>query len=165
MPFICKIRLFVTYLYMNKYLFSKIMHNYRIREHEGYAMKTHRYVTGYTLVELMVTVGIISVLAGIAIPAYHGYISTSAQGTAEYNAKSLAGFEDTYFYDNGTYLAGSYNPPGANGLAALGWTPSGGKNNFKYVVVAGSTGDIADSYKITVTSKADPSISAVATKP
>jgi type IV pilus assembly protein PilE len=128
-------------------------------------MKLTKQQMGYTLVELMITVGIIGILAGIAVPSYNSYISTSAMATAQSNAQTLSGFEDNYFYENATFLAGSYIPPGANGLAALDWEPSGDKDHFEYVVAAGSTGDIATSYTITVTYKLDTSIVATLSKP
>lgn len=128
-------------------------------------MKTIRYARGYTLVELMITVGIVGILAGISIPAYNGYISTSAAATVQANAELLAGFEDTYFYENETYLAGSYIPPGTDTLtAALSWKPSGDNDQFNYVVAPGATG-IANSYVITVTYKNDTAITATVTKP
>ena len=128
-------------------------------------MKTNHYSRGYTLVELMITVGIIGVLAGIAVPAYQGYISTAAASAAQANAEMLAGFEDTYFYENETYLAGSYIPPGVDTLtAALSWKPTGDNDQFNYVVAPGATG-IATSYVITVTYKNDTAITATVTKP
>jgi len=120
---------------------------------------------GFTLVELMVTVAIVGALSAIAIPSYNNYINNSKNSTAMANAATLAGFEDTYFYENDTYLAGSYVPPGANGLAALEWVPSGDKDLYSYVVTAGACGDITKCYKITVSFIDDPSISQTVTKP
>lgn len=130
-------------------------------------MKDRILQAGFTLVELMVTVGIIGVLSAIAIPAYNGYIDTSATGAAQANAKSLAGFEDTYFYDNGTYLGGTYDPPGTDTAdtggtltGGLSWAPSGDNDNYKYEVTKNTTGTIANGYIVTVTYKPKPSISA-----
>ena len=67
---------------------------------------------GYTLVELIITVGIIGLLAGIAIPSYNGYLEVSKRGAAVQNAEQLAIFLDNYFYENGTYIAGNYVPGG-----------------------------------------------------
>lgn len=127
-------------------------------------MKIYNASRGYTLVELMVTVGILGIVTAIAIPTYNGYVNTAAMGTAETNADILAGFQDSYYYENETYLAGSYIPPGANGLAALGWNPSGDKENFDYVVAPGATG-ITSSYIITVKYKHSNGIVATVTKP
>jgi prepilin-type N-terminal cleavage/methylation domain-containing protein len=121
---------------------------------------------GYTLLELMVTVGIIGVLAAVAIPAYNSYTETATVGTARANADQLAMFEDNYFYENATFLAGTYDPGGdvttlPNGLD---WQPAGDNDLFKYVVAAGACGDISKCYKITVTYKADASLTAVVEK-
>ena len=115
---------------------------------------------GYTLVELMITIGIIGVMASIAVPVYNGYISGSKSTIAKTNARLLSGFEDNYFYENGQYLAGVYDPStGADTLgAALGWSPDGDDDKFRYEVTACSTGSIAQCYKIKVTFLDDTTI-------
>lgn len=122
-------------------------------------MNKHARTRGYTLVELMITLGVIGVLAAIAVPAYQGYISSGKTGTGKANARTLAGFLETYFYENDTYLAGEYVPGGVDTLtAALDWRPEGDQDKFKYKVEACGTGTIAQCYKITVTWVADPTI-------
>ncbi len=125
------------------------------------------YHRGYTLIELMMVVGVLGILASLAVPAYQGYISGSKLRTAQTNANILAGFQDTYYYENDTYLAGVYDPSTSTDdlTAALDWTPTGDNNLFRYVVAAGSTGNIADSYTITVTLIDDTSITATVSKP
>lgn len=116
-------------------------------------MQTTRHSSGFTLVELMIAVGVIGVLTAIAIPAYIGYIDTTKMQAVKHNAVTLAGFEDTYFYENDTYLAGTYDPSGDVTTLPnnLGWRPDGDKNQFIYKVEACSTGTIAQCYKVTAT--------------
>lgn len=130
-------------------------------------MNYNRYKQyGYTLVELMVTVGIIGVLAAIAVPAYNSYTETATVGTARANADQLAMFEDNYFYENATFLAGTYDPDGdvATLPDGLDWKPSGDNDLFKYEVKACDGGNITKCYKITVTYKPDPTLTAVIEK-
>ena len=122
--------------------------------------------SGYTLVELMVTVGIVGVLVAVAIPAYHGYIDLSKRAVAQENAEQLAIFLDNYYYENGTYIAGTYEP-GVDVITlpnALSWRPDGDKDQFKYNIAACGTGAINECYTITVTYLMDPAIQETVTK-
>lgn len=116
---------------------------------------------GFTLVELMVVVAILGILTMLAIPTYSNYIRTSCMATAGMNLQTLRTHEESANIEFGTYKAGTHdgaNPTAstlsnmstANPQAPLYWTPDD-NNEFKYVVVAGTTGNILTSYNITVT--------------
>mgnify|MGYP001828333985 FL=1 len=128
--------------------------------------KAMKYASGYTLVELMITAAVIAMLAAIAIPSYNGYINTSKHAAALTNAEILQPFVDNYYYENGTYLVGTYDPGGDVTTLpdALGWRPDGDKDQFKYDIAACGGGSIDECYTITVTYLADTSITESITK-
>lgn len=114
---------------------------------------------GFSLVELMITVAILVVIAGIAIPAYNGYIREARLSAARANLEPLRVALEDYRIDNNTYLAGSWDPSGNKTLqtGALGWKPDGDEGQYVYSVSAAGNGSITNSYTITVTHKAYPS--------
>lgn len=104
--------------------------------------------SGFTLIELMVTIAIISILAGIAIAAYNGYVREAKLGTAKINADSLKIFLEDYRLDYNTYkVAGLTSLNETQLLNNLGWSPDGdsivGNDPFTYTVsVTDNTYDI-----------------------
>ena len=128
--------------------------------------KTIKSAGGYTLVELMITAAVMAMLAAIAIPSYTGYIDSSKHGAALTNAELMQPFVDNYFYENGTYLAGTYDPGGDVTILpnAFGWRPDGDNNQYKYNVAACGAGTINECYTITVTYLPDPAITESITK-
>jgi type IV pilus assembly protein PilE len=131
-----------------------------------YNFKAIKPASGYTLVELMITAAVIAMLAAIAIPSYNGYIDTSKHAAALSNAEIMQPFVDNYYYENGTYLAGTYNPGGDVTTLpnAYGWRPDGDKDMYRYDVAACGGGSINDCYTITVTYLPDPAITESVTK-
>jgi len=129
-------------------------------------MKSIKTQQGYTLTELIITVGLIGILAGIAIPTYNGYMKVSKHGTTMQNAEQLALFLDNYFYENGTYIAGTYMPGGdvITLPNALGWRPDGDKDAFSYNIAPCGGGNINECYTITVTYLSDVAIKETITK-
>ncbi len=117
-----------------------------------FLMTPQSKISGFTLIELMIAVGIIGILAGIAIPSYNGYVSTGAASTGFNNAETLRGFEENYMLEMNTYLAGTHTAGAASSvlMTSLNWQPND-KGRYTYIVSAGTTGDIATSLTITVT--------------
>ena len=110
---------------------------------------------GFTLVELMITLAVLTVLAGIAIPAYNGYIRETRLATARTNIEPLRIALEDFWLENSTYgntdgtdRAEVWVPNGANTLTSgsLGWKPDGDEDQFNYSVIANAT-----SYFISVT--------------
>ena len=62
-----------------------------------------RIRAGFTLIELLIVVAIIGILAGVGIPAYNGYITSSKEETAQNNLRSIAMMQASYFSDNNSY--------------------------------------------------------------
>lgn len=89
---------------------------------------------GYSLVELMMTIAIISVLAAIAIPLYDGYILEGHLATMRSTLNGLRTPIEDFRLDNGSY--------GANGnlvgIAAIdgrfNWEASGDTAAYSYTV-------------------------------
>jgi type IV pilus assembly protein PilE len=65
--------------------------------------------TGFTLVELMITVVIVSILAAIAIPSYSTYVQKSRRTEAKSALLTMASLEERYFSTNNTYTAAPSN--------------------------------------------------------
>ncbi len=106
-------------------------------------------VAGYTLIEIMIAVAILAIIAAVAIPTYRGYITTSREASARANIEPLRLAQEDHWLDNGTYVAGTWDPAGAKTLESgdLAWRPDGDDNNFVYTVTISGT----DAFTISVT--------------
>ena len=68
--------------------------------------------TGFTLIEVMITVAIIGILAAIAIPSYRDYVLRGQLVDATNGLSVLRANMERYFQDNRTYLdSGTFKPP------------------------------------------------------
>src|SRR5882672_2615511 len=63
-----------------------------------------RGATGFTLIEVMITVAIVAILAAVAIPSYTDYITRSKIQEATTSLLSLRTKLEQYFQDNRTFI-------------------------------------------------------------
>ena len=117
-------------------------------------MVRHTSNSGFTLVELMIVIAILSVIAAIAIPAYNGYVREARISSARINIEPLRLALEDFWLDNGAFVEGEWIPSGTQTLAAsnvLSWRPDGDGDKYDYSVsfVGGSTQVV----NITVTHK------------
>lgn len=112
---------------------------------------------GFTLVELMITLAILSIVAVIAVPSYIGFIEEGRMGSVRGNIEPLRLALEDFFLENSTYATGSWLADGSDTTldTNIGWHPDGDGGLFNYTVAVGACADIAQCYTMTVTSTVD----------
>jgi type IV pilus assembly protein PilA len=70
--------------------------------------------SGFTLVEILVTLTIIAILVAIAVPSYLGYQRKATETTAESNLRAALPAVEAYYHDNATYASMTITALAAN---------------------------------------------------
>jgi type IV pilus assembly protein PilE len=110
--------------------------------------RTRQYVTGFTIVEVMIVVAIIAILSAIAVPSYSDYLRRGRITEATSTLANMRVQMEQYFQDNRTYLAvGGQPAPCADNSAVP--IPL----NLRYFTVTCALG--AATFTITATGRAD----------
>lgn len=95
--------------------------------------------SGFTIVELMITIAILSIVAAIAIPAYNGYIREGHLTALRANMPGLRTVIEDFRLENGSYGATG----NLVGLAAIdaryGWEPGSDISRYAYTVAVVGT--------------------------
>lgn len=109
---------------------------------------------GFTLTELVIAVGLVGLLAALAIPGFIRYQNKARRSEAFTNVSGIARAEKGYFAEEGVYFEAPTHPitteadlnaqqhawtaAAATDFAALGWEPEG-RVRYSYDVNTGAT--------------------------
>jgi type IV pilus assembly protein PilE len=110
-----------------------------------------RTQSGFTLIELMITVLIIGILAGIALPSYSGYRVRASRAAAQTQLLALAALQEKIYLNSNSYaysVTKAYNgTSGANhGLGKTTGTTDDGKYTLSLDITSA-----AQTYTLTAT--------------
>lgn len=121
-------------------------HNKNINFNNCYASN------GFTLVELLIVVVIISLLAMVAVPSYNVSVSKARRADAQSSLSNLSGAMERFFTENGTYIgaAGTSGSPTTTGAPWIyhSQTPVDGSVKFYNLTIQAAT---AGSYTLRAT--------------
>ena len=118
-------------------------------------MMNRNKTSGFTLIEVMITVAIVAILAAVALPAYGDYVTrgkipeaTNALATMRIQLEQF--YQDNRHYGSTAAACGEPNPTGANFTYTCNWG-TGGTNNQTYLVTAtGKDGGSMSDFSYTI---------------
>jgi type IV pilus assembly protein PilE len=112
-------------------------------------MTARRRESGFTLIELMITVAIVAILAAIAIPSYQSYIRKSRRTDAQALLQAAQLAEEKYRLNNTIYAATA----NFTDTAFAGVCPTSGSclSQGGYYTLTATAGTAGVSYTLTAT--------------
>ena len=105
------------------------------------AFKARRRESGFTLIELMITVAVIGILAAIAIPSYAQYTIRSSRQAVQSELAVMASIQEKIYLNSNAYASSittAYNGSSTGGLGVTSGKSRDGKYTFS-VTVASAT--------------------------
>ncbi len=111
-----------------------------------------RIQQGFTLIELMITVAVVGIILGIAMPSYNEFRAASIRADECIKTLSMLAFQaEKYKGRENSY---------PSTMAAMNMPSTSSEGNYTFNIGAGSTGDIRTSYSAScqpVSADTDPS--------
>jgi general secretion pathway protein G len=95
------------------FCFVKREHMTGLRKPDAGARKRERRDAGYTLLELLVVMGILAVLTAVATPQLMGYFGKAKAQSVQLQIENIGTALELYYMENGSY------PSASTGLKAL----------------------------------------------
>ena len=81
---------------------------------------------GFTLLELLIVIMLVSLLSGLAVFSYQGYVTEARFHVAKLNARSLRVFLEDYHVHHATYIVDNHAQYTKTELNHyFGWRPDG----------------------------------------
>jgi type IV pilus assembly protein PilE len=94
---------------------------------------------GFTLVEVMIVVAIVTILMGIALPSYTQYVKRSSREAVQAELVELSGLQEKIFLNSNAYsssITGVYNGGSGGGLGVT----SGRSKDGRYTLSVSVSG-------------------------
>jgi len=115
-----------------------------------FASRFRRRTTGFTLIELMVTVAIVAILAALAYPSYRNYVIRGQLVGATNGLSALRANMERFFQDNRTYVT--------VGTATSPCTVAGLTSGLFSLTCTGTGAPTATTYTLTATGQANTNV-------
>ncbi len=112
-------------------------------------IRLSKYVRGFNLIELMITVAIIGILASIALPSYNQYVIRASREAVQTELLQLANAQEKIYLNANVYTGDL--TAGYNGLSTGGLGKTSGKSDDNKYTISLSPTAASQTFTLTAT--------------
>lgn len=119
-------------------------------------MMMHRRASGFTLLELMITVAVVGILAAVAYPSYTEYVAKSRRATTVTLLQQGQQWMERFYTENYRYDKNSAGTAVTDSALFPAWfsvSPKPGDGAALYDIAVVVTADVRDAYTVKATRK------------